>query len=123
MGDWSYYQWSKNVKKEDDESLVSRITSLIDSMTKPKSEITVMDVGKDSNDIGYRATQVYLSGGLNGRGTWSEYLADLSEILKAVENDFRGEAERVVLSDMYMDLCDDIFYPTVNIVWSYEREP
>lgn len=121
--DYKAHHWSDGkVDVEGDADLVARVKNIVDGKKTSHSKITVMGLGKDSTKKGYRATQVYLAGGLNGMGIWSDYLADLSNVFKAIEEDFKDEVENVVLANIEMDLLDDIFYPVVNIIWSYDEE-
>lgn len=121
--DYKAHHWSDGkVDVEGDADLVARVKRIVDGKRTSHSKITVMGLGKDSTKKGYRATQVYLAGGLNGMGIWSDYLEDLSNVFKAIEEDFKDEVENVVLANIEMDLLDDIFYPVVNVIWSYDEE-
>lgn len=112
---------SKKAKREKDISLVSRFGKVVKACRTEKSKISLMGVGADAKKDGYSASQLYLAGGLNGNGVWSDYLHDIATIVDGVRKEFDGEAVNVVVSDMDMDLIDDIFYPTINVVWSYDK--
>ena len=121
--DYKAHNWSDGkVDIEGNADLVARVKMIVDGKKTNHSKISVMGLGKDSTKNGYRANQVYLAGGLNGIGIWSDYLEDLSSVFKALEEDFKDEVENVVLANIEMDAIDDMFYPVVNIVWSYEEE-
>ena len=110
------------VPLEEDKSLVDRITKLVEGVETEKSKITVMGIGHTKSKHGYEGRQVYLSGGLNGTGDWVDYLKDMSEIARAIRDDFKGEVVNVVLANLEEDLLDDIFYPVIDIVWSYDKD-
>lgn len=116
------YTYSENINKEKDKEIVSAIEKIIDNHSSEKSKISVMGVGRTTTKKGYDANQVYLAGGLNGNGVWSDYLDDLASIVRDIEQEFSEKAENVVLVNMEMDLADDIFYPVLDIVYSYEEE-
>ena len=112
---------NNKVPVEKDEKLVERIKNVVDGKSSQYSKISVMGVGYTKSKKGFEGRQVYLSGGLNGNGLWSDYLRALAEIVWAIETEFKDEVENVVLANMEFDLLDDIFYPVIDIVWSYDR--
>lgn len=110
------------VPKEENKQIVDRIKKIVESRYTSLSKISVMGVGRTKGKHGYEGNQVYLAGGLNGTGIWSDYLKDLSAVMEELENNFASEVENIVLANMEFDLLDDIFYPVIDIVYSYDKD-
>ena len=54
---------------------------------------------------------VEIKGGLNGRGKWEKYFADLSAIVSALKTDYSN----VWLTELSIDVADDIWYAYLGV--------
>lgn len=84
------------------------------------SNITIEHVGHVKCGNGYKATQLFMAGGLNGPGKFEDYFMDMSNIVAKLRSLF-GECADIRITDFGLDDIDDMFYPVVNLIYSYAK--
>lgn len=82
------------------------VNTMLRPLKKDASKIFVLGSEVDENGT----IMVKLCGGLNGKGDWANYLADLALCIGRVEEDYD-----VWLIDVHTDGLDDVFYVRLGI--------
>ena len=89
------------------------------ALEKTYTDSTKLSLMPEGLCIDAFGTKVFmLSGGLNGRGEWNEYLQTLAMFVVELEDMLKlnyGEDARVYLITLKNDCADDIFYPVFGI--------
>ena len=92
------------------------VKEAIEKSYNDSTKLSLMDEGVTVDEYG---TKVFtLSGGLNGKGQWNEYLQTLAiftvELIDKLRNVY-GEGADVWLINLKNDCADDIFYPVFGV--------
>lgn len=98
------------ISKEEAIALVSRCIENVDT-TKCRRLSVVESLCND--DIDYPDFRVVcVSGGINGRGIWSNYLEILAKLMFQIE---LCEDETPMILNIENDVADDVFYAFIGI--------
>lgn len=86
------------------------ITNILENVLDSKTQLK--DIVDDLSNSSGNHTTVCISGGLNGHGVWSDYLATLSKVMREIEMVYPDS----FIEKIENDTLDDVFYAYIGII-------